>query len=191
MINSFCMGEDLISKLEADLKGAIDIVSQDLAVIRTGRAKPSLVENLKIEAYGSRVEMREVASISVPDSSLIVISPWDKSLVEAIQKSIRDSDLNLNPMVDGSQIKVPIPMLTEERRMEFVKQVAQKVESGKVLVRQIRGDTKDEIEKLEGQPGVSEDDIKRWLEEMQGVVDEYAKEIEEMGSDKEKELMTI
>lgn len=185
------MGDQLIQNLKRKLGEAVEIVVVDLATVRTGRAKPSLIENVKVEAYGSMMGMREVASINTPDPSLLIVSPWDKGLIEAVEKAIRDADLGLSPVVDGEQIKIPIPVLTEERRKELVKLVSQKIESGRVLIRQIRGESKEDIEKFKDEPGVSEDDIHRWLEEMQRAVDEYTEKIEELGKEKEKDLMTI
>lgn len=135
--------------------------------------------------------MKEVATITVPDPSLIVISPWDKSLVAAVSGAIQKAELNINPVVDGDTIKLSIPPLTQERREEMVKMVSQKLESGRVMMRQVRGEIKDEIEKQEEMPGVSEDDIKSWLDQMQSKVDEYMEKITELGKSKEEELMTI
>lgn len=185
------MGEKILEDMLKRLGDAIEIVSKDLATVRTSRAKPSLVESVKVEAYGSMMELRELAGITVPDPSLIVVTAWDKSLVGGIEEAIRSADLGLSPTVDGDVVKIPVPMLTEERRMEYVKLVSQKIESGRVFLRQIRGEIKEDLDKLEGKPGISEDDIKAWLNEMQDYVDEYIKKIEELGVHKEKELMTI
>src|SRR3989344_7535360 len=165
------MGEQILQELQSRLEEAVSVVAQDLATVRTGRAKPALVESVKVEAYNTTMTLKEVATISSPDPSLLIVSPWDKNLVVAVEKAIREANLGVSPVVDGAQVKVPIPSLTEERRVELAKLVAQKIESGRVLIRQIRGETKDEIEKLKGETGVSEDDIHRWLEEMQETVD--------------------
>lgn len=184
-------GEDVLQELAKRLEGAVEIVRGDLATVRAGRAKPSLIESVKVEAYGSMMELREVATINAPDPSLLVVSPWDKGLVQAVAKGIQEAGLGINPVVDGEQVKVPIPLLTEERRQEMTKLVAQKVESGRVLIRQIRSEAKDEIEGLKGESGVSEDDIHRWLEEMQKAVDGHTEKIEGMGEEKEQELLTL
>lgn len=185
------MSEQILSDLEVRLKLAVEAVKKDLGTIRTGRAKPSLVEEVKVEAYGSIMQVKELASISAPDTTLIVISPWDKSLIGSIANGIRKAELNLNPIVDGEVVKIAVPALNEERRLELVKMVGQKIESGRVMLRQVRVEIKEEIEAEEGEGGVSEDDIKRWLTEMQRLVDKYGEELTELGKEKEKELMTI
>lgn len=184
-------GEKILKDLEQELKEVVEVVRGDLATIKTGRAKPSLVESVKVKAYESTMEVRELASITAPDSSLLVIDPYDSNVIKEIERGLRKADLGLNPQVDGEQIKVPIPKLTEERRKELSSLVAEKVESGRVMIRQVRGDVKDEIEDLKGGPGVSEDDIFRWLERMQGAVDEYSEKIEKLGKQKKDEMMTM
>jgi len=185
------MGDLILEDLKKRLATAFESVKKDLVSVRTGRAKPSIVEEVKVEAYGSVMELRELAGISAPDTTLIVISPWDKSLINAIASGIRKADLNVNPVVDGDLVKVPIPALTQERREELVKVVREKIEGGKVMGRQIRTEIKEEIEALEGGPQVSEDDISRWLTTMQKTIDEFNSQVEELGKDKEQELMTI
>ena len=185
------MGEEVLQELKRKLEKSLEVVRDDLATIRAGRAKPALIEGVKVEAYGGVMELRELATITAPSADLLVVAPWDKSLVGVINKGIQAANLGLNPIVEGDQLKVPVPTLTEERRKELVKLVAQKVESGRVIIRQIRNEIKADIEELEGESGVSEDDVQRWLEEMQKMVDEYIGKVEELGKEKEKELMTI
>src|SRR3989338_6793136 len=140
---------------------ALEVVNGDLATIRTGRAKPDLVSNLDVIAYGQKMKLYELANITAPDTSLITITPWDKGVIKDIEKAINDSHMQLSPNVSGDMIRVPIPALTEERRKDFVKLLHQKMESGRVLVRQVRGEVKEEIDALENEAGVSEDDTKR------------------------------
>ena len=135
--------------------------------------------------------VKELATISAPDTSLILISPWDKSLVSAISSGIQKSGLNIQPIVDGETVKISIPPLTQERREELVKLVHQKLEAGKVLMRTVRSEVKAEIEAQEGGAGVSEDNINYWITDMQKQVDEATKKIDELGAEKEKELMTL
>ena len=180
-----------MQELKRKLEKSLEVVRDDLATIRAGRAKPALIENVKVEAYGSVMELRELATITAPSSDLLVVAPWDKSLVGVINKGIQAANLGLNPIVESDQLKVPVPTLTEERRKELVKLVAQKMESGRVIIRQVRNEIKVDIEELKGEPGVSEDDIKQWLKEMQEMVDEYTKKVEKLGQEKEEELMTI
>jgi len=185
------MGDDILKALVARLDKAVEVVKKDLATIRTGRAKPSLVENVKVEAYGTLMEIRELASITAPDTTLIVINPWDKSLVNAIANGVRKAELNLNPVVDGEVVKIVIAPLTQERREELVRLTHQKIESGRVLLRQIRTEAKEDIEDLEDEEGVSEDDVKKWLDEMQKIIEKYIAKIDILGKDKENELMTL
>ncbi len=185
------MSEVILAQLKSRLEQAIEVVKKDLVSVRTGRAKPSIVEEVKVEAYGTYMNMREVATITAPDPSLITISPWDKSLVGAVAAAVNKAGLNLNAIVDGEVIKIAIPPLTQERREELVKLVHQKIESGKVMIRQIRTEIKEEIEAQKGESGISEDSIKGWLESMQKSVDGAIAKIEEIGKDKEKELMTL
>lgn len=185
------MSDVILANLKSRLEQAVEVVKKDLSSVRTGRAKPSIVEEVKVEAYGTYMSLRELATISAPDPTLITISPWDKSLTGAVAAGVNKAGLNLNAIVDGDVIKIAIPALTQERREELVKLVHQKIESGKVMIRQIRTEIKEEIEAQEGESGISEDSIKMWLESMQKSVDSTIVKIEEIGRDKEKELMTL
>lgn len=180
-----------MANLKARLEQTIEVVKKDLSSVRTGRAKPSLVEDVKVEAYGTVMTLKELATITAPDTTLIVIAPWDKGMVAAISSGIQKSGLNIQPIVDGDTVKISIPSLTEERRSELVKLVHQKLESGKVMIRQVRTEIKEQIEAQEGEAGISEDSIKFWLESMQKTIDQYMGKIEEMEKEKEKELMTL
>lgn len=185
------MSDVILANLKNRLEQSIEVVKKDLSSVRTGRAKPSIVEEVKVEAYGTYMSLRELATISAPDPSLITISPWDKSLVGAVAAAINKAGLNLNAVTDSDVIKIAIPPLTQERREELVKLVHQKIESGKVMIRQIRTEIKEEIEAQKGESGISEDSIKGWLESMQKTVDGAIAKVEEVGRDKEKELMTL
>lgn len=185
------MSETILANLKTRLDATIEAVKKDLTTVRTGRAKPSLVEDVKVEAYGTVMTIKELATISAPDTSLILIAPWDKGLVAAISSGIQKSGLNVQPIVDGGTVKISIPPLSQERREELVKLVHQKLESAKVMIRGVRTEIKEEIEAQEGESGISEDAIKMWLTSMQKSVDEYMLKIEELGKDKEKELMTL
>lgn len=180
-----------MANLKTRLNQTVEVVKKDLSSVRTGRAKPSLVEDVKVEAYDTVMTIKELATISAPDTTLIVIAPWDKGLVSAISSGIQKSGLNIQPIVDSDTIKISLPAPTEERRLELVKLVHQKLESAKVMVRQVRTEIKEEIEAQEGEAGISEDSIKSWLESMQKTVDQYMIIIEERGKEKEKELMTL
>ena len=185
------MSDVILANLKNRLEQSIEVVKKDLSSVRTGRAKPTIVEEVKVEAYGTYMSLRELATISAPDPSLITISPWDKSLVGAVAAAINKAGLNLNAVTDSDVIKIAIPPLTQERREELVKLVHQKIESGKVMIRQIRTEIKEEIEAQKGESGISEDSIKGWLDSMQKTVDGAIAKVEEVGRDKEKELMTL
>lgn len=186
------MNEDLIVSLENRLEKVLEVVRSDMATVRTGRAKPDMIGELMVTAYGGqKMKILELANISAPDNSLIVIEPWDKSVIQEIEKAIINSEMQLSPAVSGEMIRVPVPPLTEERRKDFVKLLAQKLESGRVMLRQARQDIKEKIDDLEGKPGVSEDDVKRLLERLQEVFEDYGEKLEEMGQKKEVEIMEI
>jgi len=183
---------EVIKKLKEKLERVLEVVRGDMDTVRTGRAKPDMVGSVVVNVYGGqKMRLVELASISAPDYSLIIIEPWDKSVIQDIEKAIVKSELQLSPVVGDGVIRLPVPPLTEDRRKDFVRLLAQKLESGKVMLRQARGDIKEEIDGLEGQSGVSEDDIKRMLEEMQKVFEGYQERLEEMGKVKEVEIMVI
>jgi ribosome recycling factor len=182
------MFDDLKPKMDQVIK----VVEDDLAMVRTGRAKPNLVEQVEIEAYpGTRLPLRELATISAPDTHMLTIQPWDKSILKAIEVGLNKSDLNVNPVNDGQLIRISIPPLTEERRLDLVKLTKQKIEAGREMLRDERNEAKKNIDHKKGEPGVSEDDIKHWLEELQQIHDEYMKKLEDIGAVKEKELMEM
>ncbi len=185
------MSDVILNNLEARLTQALEAIKKDLSSVRTGRAKPSLVEDVKVEAYGTLMSVKELATISAPDTTLIVIAPWDRSVVGAVATGINKAGLNVNAVVDGEVIKISIPAPTEERRLELVKLVHQKLEAGKIMMRQIRTDIKEEIEAQKGESGISEDNIETWLASMQKSVDGAIIKIDELGKEKEKELMTL
>ncbi len=179
------------TKIKDRFDRVVGVVNEDMETVRVGGAKPSLVENLSVEAYGTRMKLVELASISAPDSTQLVIQPWDKSVIHAIEKGFAESDLRLTPNVSGVIIRVIFPPLTEERRLDLAKLIHQKLESGKVLLRQARQDLKEEIEKQKGQAGVSEDDIEAELEELDKLTGEFTAKLETMAKAKEGEVMKM
>lgn len=170
---------------------ALDHIAADIATLKTGRASVQMLDGVMVEAYGSYMKLVELASISAPDASLLIVSPWDKSILGAIEKAIATSELNLNPVVDKDIIRIAISPLTEEKRKEMVKRLHQKIESGKVLIRNVRTDIKKDIEDQEAAGGVSEDDVKQDLETLEKTVHTYVTRLEDMGTQKEKELLTL
>ena len=183
----------MLSQIDQSFQGVLDVVRDDLATVKTGRAKPDLVANLQIavQSYGSTLKLLELANISAPDSQTLLISPWDKNVLEDISRGISKSDLNLNPVVDGQTIRISIPALTQERRIELAKMVDKKVEGGKVLLREERQKIKKEIDAEKGNAGVSEDDIFKSIEELDKKTKEWEVKIDDLGSAKKAELMAV
>lgn len=182
---------DNISTLQQSLTKALDHVKNDISTLRTGKANTALLDPIAVEVYGSKMKINELANVSVPDANMLIISPWDKSILADIEAAIQKSGLNLNPVVDGDRIRIVVPALTQERREEMVKILHQKIESGRVMLRSARTDAKKIIENQKGKTGISEDDIKFELEEMEKTVKEYTTKLDNMATAKEKELMTI
>ncbi len=182
---------ELIRRLCGNLDKVLGVVTGDMATIRTGRAKPDLVSGIEVLAYGQRMKLFELASVTAPDPTTIMISPWDKSVLKDIEKAILVSEVQLTPNVSSDIIRINIPPLTTERRNDFVKLLHQKVESGHVMARQVRQEIKEEIDRLKKEEGVSEDDIDRLLEQLQKVLDEYMGKIDMMAKKKEGEIMSF
>ncbi len=174
---------------EENMKKAIDSCLREFASVRTGRATPSLVEGLHIDYYGTPTVLKQLASISVPDAHLLVIQPWDPSVMPEIEKAILKSNLGINPSNDGKLIRLPIPPLSKERRQELVKLVKKMTEEGRISLRTIRHHAKEAIEKLEKDKVISEDDKFRGFQDLQKLVDKYIARLEEILKDKEKEIL--
>lgn len=169
----------------------ISHVEGELKKLRTGRASVSLLDDVTVEAYGGVMKVIEVANVSAPDATLLVVSPWDKSIIDAVQKGIASAGLNVNPIVDGEIIRIAIPPLTEEARKQMVKQVYARVEDGKVMLRTLRNDVKQDIENQEGTDGISEDDISAELDLLEKAMQHATQQLESIAKDKEKELLTL
>lgn len=166
-------------------------IQNDIAQLRTGRASVQMLDIVSVEAYGTRMRVNELANISAPDPGMLIVSPWDKSIMGAIEKAIASSGLNLHPVVDGAIIRIVVPALTEERRKELVKLLHSKIEDARIMMRNVRAETKKEIDDQEDQAGVSEDMIKADLETLEKKTKEYMDKIDEISVEKEKELMTV
>lgn len=177
------------STLESNYKQVQQVLADNLKQIKTGRAKPAMVEDITAEAYGTFMPLKELASISTPDAQLILISPWDQSVVAPIEKALQKN--NFNPSVDGNTIRVAIPPLTGETRQEMIKQVAMQVESAKQMLRAERTEGKKQIEALKGGDGVSEDDIKSDLEKLDKLTHDFQAKLEADGQAKKTELETL
>ncbi|MBD3279468.1 MAG: ribosome recycling factor [Candidatus Pacebacteria bacterium] len=178
-------------QLKKQLKQTLAHLKKEIATLRTGQASIQLLDPVIVEAYGSKLKLNEVASITVADPTLLVVKPWDQNLLEAIEKAISSADLNLHPIVDKELVRVPVPALTEERRKEMVKILHQKLEDGRVLIRNIRTKSKQDIEAQEGAPGVSEDDIALALENLEDHIKSAIEKLEELGETKEQDLLKL
>ncbi len=170
---------------------ALGHLKEDLTGIRTGRATPGILNRVTVEYYGTPVPLQQLASMSVPEPRTLMVQPFDKTAIGAIEKAILTSDLGVNPSNDGNVIRLSFPPLTEERRRDLVKQVHSRAEDGRVAVRNVRRHHKDEVEKLEKQHEISEDDLKRAEKELQKLTDQFVAEIDEIQRHKEQELMEV
>jgi ribosome recycling factor len=174
---------------EKHMKTTIEKTEAELATMRTGKASPALLDGVKVDYYGAKVPLKQVANVSVPDSKLITVQPWEKPLVGEIVKAIQTSNLGLNPQSDGTFIRIPLPPLTEERRKELVKTVKHMVEEAKVAIRNVRRDAIEKLKKLEKDHAITEDDLHRNQKEIQDLTDKSTEEIEKVLAAKEKEIL--
>lgn len=173
------------------MRKAVVHLKEDLASIRTGRAAPVLLQRVTVEYYGAPVPLNQLASITVPEPRLLVLTPFDKSSISRIEKAIQASDIGVTPSNDGNVIRLAFPPLTEERRKELVKTVHHRAEEGRVAVRNVRRHAKEELERLERDAAISEDDLMRAEKELQKLTDRYVAEIDEIQTHKEQELMEV
>jgi ribosome recycling factor len=184
------MPQDVKKNAEDRMEKAIIALKKELASFRAGRATPSLLDRIQVEYYGALTPVTQLANINTPDSRTLIIQPWDKSSMSAIEKAIMKSDLGLTPSNDGISIRISIPALTEERRADLVKMTKRSGEEAKVAIRNIRRDANDDIKKLEKQ-GISEDESRRHQEDIQKTTDKYIVEIDKTLVSKEKEIMEV
>jgi ribosome recycling factor len=182
------MYKQLIENLKKELNGVLEFLKNDLAQIRSGRANPALVENVKVDAYGSRMNLKEIASILVPDAKTLLIQVWDKGLINPVIKGIEESRLGLTPNVEGQSIKLIMPPLIEERKKELTKLLHDKLEQARIRIRRGRDEVWHKVQNLEKEKKISEDDKFRAKDDLQKVVDDYNKKVKEMGEGKEREL---
>lgn len=185
------MAEPDIDDIERRMNKAIDVLKQEYAGLRTGRASTSMLDPVRVDVYGSSMPINQVGTVSVPEPRMISVSVWDKSNVKAVEKAIAASGLGLNPQSDGTLIRIPIPELNEQRRKELSKVAGQYAEQAKVAVRGVRRDGMDSLKKLEKDHEIGEDDAKMWQEEIQRLTDEATKKIDEMLAGKSKEIMQV
>ncbi|BDG35172.1 ribosome recycling factor [Parageobacillus sp. VR-IP] len=185
------MAQQVINNAKEKMDKAVQAFSRELATIRAGRANPSLLEKVTVDYYGVATPINQLASISVPEARLLVIQPYDKSVIKEMEKAILASDLGLTPSNDGSVIRIVIPPLTEERRRELVKLVKKYSEDAKVAVRNIRRDANDELKKLEKNGEITEDELRGYTEDVQKLTDDHIAKIDAITKEKEKEVMEV
>lgn len=183
--------KDAMAQAKIRMEKAIEDFRKELATLRTGRANASLLDHIRVDYHGTPMPVNQLGALTVPDPTMIVISPWDPTVVPLIDKAIRTSDLGLNPTNDGKIVRVPIPSLTEERRKEMVKHLHKVLENHRTAHRNIRRDIKETIEKLEKDKKISEDEKKRALDELEKVSHAETKKMEDLSAAKEKEVMQI
>lgn len=185
------MPEQILLSLEEKMTKAISSLRRELASIRAGKASASVLDRLSVEYYGVPTPINQVAGISVPEPKMLVISPYEKSLLKEIEKAIQASDLGLNPANDGTVLRIVFPALTEERRKELAKQVGKESESSKVAVRNVRRDAMDAVKKLEKSSQITEDDLKGYSDDIQKATDKFIAEIDKITKEKQDELMSV
>ena len=185
------MIEEIFASHEENMKKTMEALKREFASLRAGRATPSLLDKVLVDYYGTPTPVNQVAKISVPEPRMILIQPWEKSLLHELEKAIMKSDLGLNPNSDGTAIRLSIPQLTQERRTELVKSVNKKAEEAKVALRNVRRDANEKLKKMEKAKEITEDEAKKAQEDMQKLVDKYVKSVDTAKATKEKEIMEV
>ncbi|WP_457621248.1 ribosome recycling factor [Persephonella sp.] len=184
------MIQEYLKDAEKRMKKAVEKFKDELASIRTGRASVGLVENIKVDYYGAEMPLKQIASITTPEPSQIVIQAWDQNAVSAIEKALQEANLGANPQTEGNIIRLILPPMTEERRKEIVKMLGKLAEEARIAIRNIRRDDKERIEGLKKE-GYSEDEVKKALDQLQKITDKYIKQINDLATAKEEEILSI
>jgi len=185
------MIQDVIRDVQHRMHGAIEALHREFKSLRTGRANAAMLDGIVVDYYGAPTPISQVANLKIPESSLIVAEPWDKSMVSAVEKAIRNSELGLNPSSDGKVVRIPIPQLTEDRRKELVKHAHHVAEEARTAVRQVRRDGNDKLKKMLKDHQISEDDEKRALDEIQKMTDKHIDEVGNILKNKEQDIMAV
>ena len=185
------MSHPILNDAQARMKKAVDHTLHEFSAIHTGKASPTMVEGVMVEAYGSMMSLKQCAAITTPDARLIQVQPWDKSIIRAVEKALQQANLGINPIVDGGLIRLPLPDLSKERRLEFVKIAHKLAEDGRVNIRHNRRDAMEAVKKAKKDGKISEDEEKRLEKEVQTATDKAIKDIETHLAHKEKELITV
>jgi len=185
------VSEFKIDDLKKRMDGAVEVLRKEFAGLRTGRASASLLEPIQVQAYGTEMPLAQVGTISVPEARMLSVQVWDKNVVKAVEKAIRTSDLGLNPSVEGTLVRVPVPELSEERRTELAKVAARYAEQARIAVRNVRRDGMEQLKRLEKDGEISQDEQHKAAEQVQELTDQEIKRINEMLAAKESEIMTV
>lgn len=185
------MPKEIINQCEQKMQGTIEALKKSLGKIRTGKANPSILNGVMVEYYGSPMPINQIASVSAPEAQMIVIKPYDKSILKGIEKAIQTANLGLNPQNDGDIVRVQIPALTEQTRKDLVKEAKKLAEDNKVAIRNVRRDAIDQLKKLEKDSLISEDELKRRSDEVQKLTDKYIENIDKLSKEKEQDIMSI
>jgi ribosome recycling factor len=181
----------IIKDAEVRMRKSIDSFKNEIAKLRTGRASPAILDHVRVDYYGSEMPINQVANVTVSDARTLTITPWEKKMVQAIEKAIRSSDLNLNPVVAGDVIRVPMPALNEERRKELIKVVRSEAESARVGIRNVRRDANNEFKELVKKKEMTEDEERRHVDDVQKMTDKFVAEVDQITTTKEADLMAI
>ncbi|MBE7211598.1 MAG: ribosome recycling factor [Gluconacetobacter diazotrophicus] len=187
MADQNALKDDLVRRMD----GALETLRRDFAGLRSGRASPALLEPVRVEAYGGEVPLAQVGTIAVPEARMLTVQVWDRTLVGAVERAIRDAGLGLNPAADGQTVRVPIPMLTAERRTELAKAAGRYAENAKIAVRGVRRDGMDQVKGFEKKNEISEDEVKDWSDVVQKLTDGYVKRIDDALAEKDREIKQV
>jgi ribosome recycling factor len=185
------MEKDILDELLANFNNAFEALKRELGKVRTGRANPAILENIRVDYYGTLTPINQMAAVAVPDARLITIKPWDKSAMKALEQALVEADLGITPQNDGELIRLPVPALTEERRKEYAKVARNKGEDARIAVRNARRDANEMLKALQKDGDMSEDDSKRALEKVQAETDKAIAKVDEMIAKKEKEILEV
>ena len=185
------MIDEVLSELKQGIEKAKDALRRELGKLRTGRAHPGMLDSIKVEYYGQKTPIAQMATVNVPEARLITVKPWDKSQVQAVEKAIRETDLGLNPQVDGELIRIPIPALSEERRKELVKVAKKQGEECKVTIRKVRHEALDLLAELEKDGGAGKDEVERAKKKAEEIVSESGSAVDQIVQQKEREILAI
>lgn len=183
--------KEVVKQFEEKMAKSIEVLQEDFASIRAGRANPHLLDKIKVDYYGTPTPIQQVGNISVPEARIILITPWEKSLLKELERSINQADIGINPTNDGTAIRLVFPELTEERRKELAKDIKKKGEETKVAIRNVRRDAVDKIKKMEKASEITEDDLKDGEDQIQKITDDAIKKVDSVVENKTKEIMTV